>query len=146
MPRSSPILIRAGTFFATTYTSPFSGTAAAPNFTDVPIHAGGVAWYGDYPDASTFTDKYLSTSLQNDADWKSPEFDALCAKAAKEGDAVARGKLLSEAEALLDNSAAIVPVYHYVNISASRDNVEGVRANPRNLVIFKRVKVNKPGK
>jgi hypothetical protein len=25
-----------------------TGTAAAPSFTDIPIHAGGVAWYGDY--------------------------------------------------------------------------------------------------
>ena len=38
-----------------------------------------VAWYGDYPDVSTFTDKYLSTSLQNDSDWKNKPFDDLCA-------------------------------------------------------------------
>nr|BFD88923.1 hypothetical protein KitaXyl93_02830 [Kitasatospora sp. Xyl93] len=25
-----------------------SGTAAAPDFKDIPIHAGGVSWYGDY--------------------------------------------------------------------------------------------------
>jgi hypothetical protein len=25
-----------------------SGTVAAPSFTDVPVHAGGVVWYGDY--------------------------------------------------------------------------------------------------
>jgi hypothetical protein len=25
-----------------------TGTAAAPNFEDIPIHAGGVSWYGDY--------------------------------------------------------------------------------------------------
>lgn len=25
-----------------------TGTAAAPSFTDIPIHAGGVAWYGNY--------------------------------------------------------------------------------------------------
>jgi hypothetical protein len=25
-----------------------AGTALAPNFTDIPIHAGGVSWYGDY--------------------------------------------------------------------------------------------------
>ena len=35
-----------------------------------------VAWYGDYPDISTFTDKYMSDSLQNDSDWISPAFDA----------------------------------------------------------------------
>jgi hypothetical protein len=25
-----------------------TGTAAAPDFTDIPVHAGGVSWYGDY--------------------------------------------------------------------------------------------------
>lgn len=25
-----------------------TGTASAPSFTDIPIHAGGVSWYGDY--------------------------------------------------------------------------------------------------
>ncbi|HEY2672035.1 MAG TPA: hypothetical protein VGJ07_16910 [Rugosimonospora sp.] len=25
-----------------------TGTAAAPNFKDIPVHAGGVSWYGDY--------------------------------------------------------------------------------------------------
>jgi hypothetical protein len=25
-----------------------TGTAAVPNFKDIPIHAGGVSWYGDY--------------------------------------------------------------------------------------------------
>jgi oligopeptide transport system substrate-binding protein len=104
-----------------------------------------VAWYGDYPDASTFTDKYLSTSLQNDSDWRNPAFDALCAKAAKEGDAAARVALLSQAEHLIDTEVPVISLYHYTNISLNRDNVEGVAANPRNLTVFKRVRVNKPG-
>ena len=44
-----------------------------------------VAWYGDYPDISTFTDKYKSDSLQNDSDWQSPAFDALLEQAAAGG-------------------------------------------------------------
>ena len=102
-----------------------------------------VAWYGDYPDASTFTDKYLSTSLQNDSDWQNKPFDALCAAAKKEGDPAARGRLLSQAEHLIDTEVPIVPMYHYQNVSMSRPNVEGVLPNPRNMTIFKAVRVRK---
>jgi oligopeptide transport system substrate-binding protein len=102
-----------------------------------------VAWYGDYPDASTFTDKYLSTSLQNDSDWQNKKFDDLCAKAKKEGDPAARGKILSEAEHLIDTEMPIIPMYHYVNVSLNRPNIEGVEPNPRNMTIFKGVRVRR---
>jgi oligopeptide transport system substrate-binding protein len=99
------------------------------------------AWYGDYPDASTFTDKYLSTSLQNEADWRNSRFDDLCEQARHEGDPQERIRLLSKAENLIDTEVPIIPLYHYVNLSMSRDNVEGVEPNPRNLTIFKGVRV-----
>ncbi|MDB5297151.1 MAG: ABC-type oligopeptide transport system, periplasmic component [Phycisphaerales bacterium] len=101
------------------------------------------AWYGDYPDASTFTDKYLSTSLQNDCDWRSKAYDDLCAAAKKEPDAAARVTLLSRAEHLIDTEVPIVPLYHYTNVSMSRSNVEGVLPNPRGTTIFKAVKVRR---
>ncbi len=102
-----------------------------------------VAWYGDYPDVSTFTDKYLSTSLQNDADWKNAEFDRLCDLATKEGDAAKRLAILQKAEALIDTEVPIVPLYHYVNCSLRRDYVKGIQENPRNLTVFKGVSVER---
>jgi oligopeptide transport system substrate-binding protein len=101
------------------------------------------AWYGDYPDASTFTDKYISTSKQNDADWINHEYDDLCSRAGKEPDAARRLRLLEKAESLLLNEAAIVPMYHYVMTSLSRDNVKGVLPSPRGVTIFKGVKVER---
>jgi oligopeptide transport system substrate-binding protein len=102
-----------------------------------------VAWYGDYPDASTFTDKYLSTSKQNDAAWINREYDDLCARASKEGDAEKRLRLLEKATNLLDTEVPIVPMYHYTMVSLSRDNVIGVLPNPRGVTIFKGVKVQR---
>jgi oligopeptide transport system substrate-binding protein len=104
------------------------------------------AWYGDYPDASTFTDKYTPDSIQNEANWKNATFADLCQKATKEGDAAARVKILSAAENLIDTEVPIVPIYHFQNISLNRDNVHGVLPNPRNLTIFKSVYVDHPGK
>jgi oligopeptide transport system substrate-binding protein len=102
-----------------------------------------VAWYGDYPDASTFMDKYLSSSKQNDAAYVNRRYDDLLALAAKEGDRDKRLRMLEEAEHLLNTEVPIVPLYHYVNVSLSRDNVHGVDPNPRNVTIFKDVWVDR---
>ncbi len=101
-----------------------------------------VAWYGDYADASTFTDKYLSTSLQNDSDWRNPAFDALCYAAQKEPDAAKRGQILSQAEHLIDTEVPIIPIYHYVNAYLVRPGAHGVDPNPRSLIVFKSLRVD----
>jgi len=104
-----------------------------------------VAWYGDYPDVSTFTDKYLSTSLQNDSAWANMQFDQLCDDATKEADAAKRMLILQKAEALIDTEVPIVPLYHYVNCSMRRDYVKGIKENPRNLTVFKGLRLDKAG-
>jgi oligopeptide transport system substrate-binding protein len=99
------------------------------------------SWIGDYNDVSTFTDKYLSVSENNDSKWANPAYDKLCADAAVEPDAARRLVMLAEAEALLLQEAPILPVYSYVNVSLYRDNVEGIYENPKNMIQFKAVKV-----
>jgi oligopeptide transport system substrate-binding protein len=95
------------------------------------------SWIGDYNDVSTFTDKYLSHSDNNDSAWKNPVYDQLCAQAAVEPDARRRLELLGQAEQLLCDQVPIIPLYHYVNAYLFRDHVRGVPLNPRNMVIFK---------
>jgi oligopeptide transport system substrate-binding protein len=102
------------------------------------------AWYGDYPDISTFTDKYLSTSLQNDAAWVNPKYDALCDAAINELDENKRIELLSKAENYIDTELPVIPLYHYVNLGLSRPNVHGVLPNPRGVTVFKGISVDKP--
>lgn len=102
-----------------------------------------VAWYGDYPDASTFTDKYLSMSLQNDSAYISAEYDDLCHRARKEPDELKRMELHSRAIHMLDTEVPIIPLYHYVNVGLSRDNVHGCEPNPRSITIFKAVWVQR---
>ena len=102
-----------------------------------------VGWYGDYMDASTFTDKYLSTSLQNDCAWGSDRYDGLCARAAKEPDEQKRLRMLEEAERILLHEAPIVPIYTYVNVWMHRDEVKGINPNPKLLTMFKGLKVER---
>ncbi len=66
----------------------------------------------------------------------------MCWKAAEPDDAK-RGRMLSEAEALIDAEAPIVPLFHFVNAALVRDGTIGVTANQRNLVVFKSVRVER---
>jgi oligopeptide transport system substrate-binding protein len=95
------------------------------------------SWIGDYNDVSTFTDKYLSFSENNDSAWKNAEYDRLCAAAARELNPAARLELLSRAEQILLEEAPILPLYYYVNVYLFREHVRGVPLNPRNMVMFK---------
>lgn len=105
-----------------------------------------VAWYGDYPDVTTFTDKYLSTSNQNDCDWKNMTFDGLCDQATKEPDPVKRLQILNDAENLLNTEVPIIPIYHYVNCSMRPDYVTNLGDNPRNVTVFKGIRMERAGR
>ena len=99
------------------------------------------SWYGDYNDLSTFTDKYLSESENNDAAWKNKEFDDLCREARPEPDEAKRRKLFAQAEQILLDEAPIMPLYYYVNTYLLSPDTRGIRMNPRNLIVFKSVEV-----
>jgi oligopeptide transport system substrate-binding protein len=102
-----------------------------------------VAWYGDYVDPSTFTDKYRSTSVNNDSAWGPPEYDALLDRAAAERDPAKRMQLLEEAERMINTQVPIIPLYNYVNVTLYRDEVEGLELNPKLLTMLKHVHVKK---
>ena len=101
------------------------------------------AWYGDYFDPSTFTDKYLSTADNNAAKWADPAYDAICAKAAVEGDSAKRLALFHQAEDRLMNQAPIIPLYTYVNSFLYRPQTRGIRPNAQAIVAFKSVYVDR---
>lgn len=104
---------------------------------------GIAAWYGDYPDASTFSDKYLSSSLNNESAWYRKDYDELCARAASEPDADKRLRMLEDAETMINIQAPIVPLYHYVNGALTKPWVSGLKTNPRNLQVFTAIRVQR---
>lgn len=101
------------------------------------------SWIGDYNDPSTFTDKYLSESLNNDSGWKNARYDELCRTAAREADLAKRLRMLEEAEGILLAEAPILPAYYYVNAYLIRDGVSGIALHPRNMVMFKAIEAKK---
>lgn len=101
------------------------------------------SWFGDYMDVSTFTDKYLSTSLNNDAAWVNERYDQLLRQAEQETDQQARLNLLSQAEQILLEEAPIMPLYHYMNKYAHRANVKGIEPNAKLFVMLNHVYVER---
>jgi oligopeptide transport system substrate-binding protein len=104
----------------------------------------GANWYGDYSDPSTFTDKYRSSSANNDSGWANSEYDALLDAAAKESDTQKRLRILEHAERILNEQIPIIPLYILTNQYLFDPNrVKGINLNPRNMTMFKAVEVVK---
>jgi oligopeptide transport system substrate-binding protein len=76
------------------------------------------SWIGDYNDANTFLDMYVSTSGNNRTGWKNPRYDDLIHRANMQTDLQRRADLFREAETLLvAEEVPIVPIYFYTGFN-----------------------------
>ncbi len=72
------------------------------------------SWIGDYNDANTFLDLFLSNSGNNRTGWKNERYDALLREANQQTDLKKRAELFRQAETILvAEEAPIVPLYFY---------------------------------
>ena len=84
------------------------------------------AWIADYNDPMSFL--YLmqsATGAQNYGDYKNPTYDALLDKADHEPDGKVRAGYLSQAESLMLQDTAVVPVFFYVNKNLVSPKITG---------------------
>jgi oligopeptide transport system substrate-binding protein len=95
------------------------------------------SWVGDYNDAYTFAQYLKSDFGVNLPHYKSPEYDALLARAAAETDASKRRALLEEAERLMLRDTPLIPLYFYVNRHLVKPEVEGWYDNVMDVVYSK---------
>ncbi|WP_145566787.1 ABC transporter substrate-binding protein [Yersinia aleksiciae] len=101
-------------------------------------------WCGDYNEPTAFLNMLLSDSSNNTFFYKSPEFDALLAKALVVPDAKARTALYQQAENLLDKDSAMVPVYYRVSVRLIRPTVGGFTGkDPQDLTDLKNLYIRK---
>ena len=76
------------------------------------------SWVGDYNDANTFLDMFLSASGNNRTGWKNPRYDELIRDANLQTDLKKRAAILRQAEHLLVvEEAPIVPLYFYAGFN-----------------------------
>ncbi|UOO82639.1 ABC transporter substrate-binding protein [Uruburuella testudinis] len=84
------------------------------------------SWCGDYNEPSTFLNTLRSGNSSNRAFYQSAEYDALLDKTLDADiDAAARSELYRRAESKIDEDAAIIPVYGYVNARLVKPHIGG---------------------
>lgn len=71
-------------------------------------------WNGDYFDPYTFLELFKSGSSYNLTGWVNSHYDDLLNAAAAESNPKKRLKLMAQAEAILLEEAAIIPIYYYI--------------------------------
>ncbi|MGY0399495.1 MAG: peptide ABC transporter substrate-binding protein [Ostreibacterium sp.] len=86
-------------------------------------------WVGDYNDANTFLELFLSHSGLNDVGFNSPKFDQLMKAASQQQDMKKRTLLLHDAEKILTDSYAVMPIYYYVVKRLVNPKVRGYSIN-----------------
>ena len=75
------------------------------------------SWVGDYPDANTFLDMFVTGNGNNRTGWSDPNYDRLIAEAARETDPGRRFEILKKAENILINEQVpVCPLYYFVGI------------------------------
>jgi oligopeptide transport system substrate-binding protein len=87
---------------------------------------GVAGWIADYDDANTFL--YLlqsKTGQQNYGDYNNPVYDGLLDKADHEANATARAAHLMQAEKVMVDDAAVLPLYYWVSRNFVSPKVTG---------------------
>jgi oligopeptide transport system substrate-binding protein len=89
------------------------------------------SWIGDYNDANTFLDMFMSNNGNNRTGWKNARYDELLRQANSQLDARTRAGILQKAEALLvQEEVPIVPVYFYAGLEYhDQTRIKGIYPN-----------------
>ena len=92
------------------------------------------SWVGDYNDANTFLELFLSDAgPMNTTGFADPQFDELVRAAAFQPDLVQRAAMLKEAEGVLLDEAALIPIYHYTTQHMVKPHVGGWMNNVKDV-------------
>ena len=89
------------------------------------------SWIGDYDDANTFLEMFVSNDGENRTGWKNQDYDALILKANEQTDLKPREKIFQQAESLLvSNQAPIIPLFFYRGVMYYDTNkIQGLYPN-----------------
>jgi len=89
------------------------------------------SWIGDYNDANTFLNMFVTNDGNNRTGWSNPRYDQLIQEANETTDVPAREKLFQEAETILvRDELPIVPLFFYAGINYFDTNkIQGIYTN-----------------
>ena len=107
---------------------------------DNPYDFCSITWIGDYFDPMAFLGLFASDSSYNIANFNDEEFDALLRQAAGSADELSRKALLLQAEQVLLDSGAVIPMSTaFATNFVRKDMVTGWTANPLDIHPFKAI-------
>lgn len=96
------------------------------------------AWIGDYADAMTFMDMFVTGGGNNQTGWSNAEYDKQIKDIAnKSGDQKVRIPAMHAAEKALMDDMPIMPIYYYTLPWVLKDNVKGVIRSSLGPIDFK---------
>jgi oligopeptide transport system substrate-binding protein len=99
----------------------------ANTLTDTPFNLLLWFWGSDWGDPANWHNQLFDSQADfYHAHWKNDEFDTLVREAAVMGDAEARIAKYQEAEALLNQDAALIPLFHLNRIYVIKPYVQGI--------------------
>ena len=109
------------------------------------LQAFSLAWQADYPDPHTFVDVLFRTgSSINNTNYSNPEVDALLEQANIEADPVRRIKLYQEAEEMIVEDAAWLPLWWGVEGKVLvKQRVGGMTFPPLSVPIYQYVYIDR---
>jgi oligopeptide transport system substrate-binding protein len=91
-------------------------------------------WSGDYLDPYTYLQCFYSTNQFNSGAYSNPRYDALIDQATNEADPTRRYQLFAQAEQLLNDDVAYIPLYYYSDRYLIKPYVKGWKANLMDVI------------
>lgn len=85
--------------------------------------------FGDYPEPSALLEGFTCGHTANESGYCNPEFDKLMQQASLITKQEDRFKIYQKAEVLLNESAAVLPLYHYNHTRLVRNSLKGLPVN-----------------
>ncbi|MBO1337013.1 ABC transporter substrate-binding protein [Streptomyces sp. VRA16 Mangrove soil] len=105
-----------------------------------PFRAG---WQMDYPLIQNFLQPlYYTNASSNDGHWSNKEFDSLVDKANAESDQATAVKTFQQAQEVVRDNMAAIPLWYQNGSAGYSDKVSNVALNPFSVPVYNEIKVN----
>ena len=122
---------------------PFSVYLGDPE--NSPYSMGYITWIGDFYDPYSFLNLWLSDSSFNPGKYRNPEYDSLIRNGLKQAENASRFTFFREAESILLQQAAVLPISHGVSVNFVHMNMtDGWYPNFLNIHPYKYLSLHEP--
>ena len=98
-------------------------------------------WTSNRPDPSIWLQLYTTDEPNNDSDYRNPEYDRIIDAAARETDVDKRFAYLHQAEKMLIDDMAVIPLFYPMNKILLKENLKSLTFTPAGGVLFNKAYV-----